>query len=170
MPFSIFLLPRARGMGLSRWFSREHSGPGQQLYHEFARILYISLDRTVACVTRYGTYWTTLWVVGNNYIYEVLCKGNDINLIINMAASDKSLLFNPIEYCKKEFDFDTGENREKNENLRDYIRTMDPDTVKISELTKKFEIMHKPLQDLYRKSTNKITELEAKISAINSGL
>ena len=61
-----FLLLRNRRMGLSRWFSREHSGPGRQLYNELARILCISLDRTVACATRYGTYWTTLWVVGNN--------------------------------------------------------------------------------------------------------
>ena len=59
------LLLRNRRMGLSRWFSREHSGQRHQLTHRLSRILYNFLDRTVACVTRYGAYWTTLWMVGN---------------------------------------------------------------------------------------------------------
>ena len=69
-------------MGLSRWFSREHSGPGRQLYNELARILCISLDRTVACATRYGTYWTTLWVVGNS----LLASGVSDDIIINCTG------------------------------------------------------------------------------------
>lgn len=73
-----------------------------------------------------------------NEIYELICLGNQIYSDITQSSFNKSLPFDPYEYCKKVFDIDAVEVVKSNQDIRDKI-IYEFDSLSESEI---YEVIH----------------------------
>lgn len=102
-----------------------------------------------------------------DYIYDVLCCGNDICSIIRREQFDKVLPFNTCKYCKKEFSFDAIEISKGNDKLREDIMALDPSQLSQQDLWVLFQEMNGQILDLNGHIISKLKELNAKKKAIH---
>lgn len=102
-----------------------------------------------------------------DYIYDTMCCGNDICLIILREQFDKVLPFNAYKYCKKELSFDAKEVSKDNDELRDVIFVLDPSRLSPYDLWMLFQKMNKQLLDLDVHIISKLRKLNAKKKAIH---
>ena len=93
-------------------------------------------------------------------VYDVLCKGNDIDSTISQSQFDKTLPFNPYYYFINKMNYDAVEQMKKNESLRDSVLSLDADTVTLKELIGLFSEMERNVYLLNGKAVSKIRELE----------
>lgn len=105
-----------------------------------------------------------------NYIYDTLCKGENVNVTISQGRFKESLPFNPYEYFKKEFKYDAVTHSKENSALREKIMILEVRTITSKELRMLFENMDKQLFILNGEILKHITNLEARKKAINSSM
>lgn len=102
-----------------------------------------------------------------NHIYDTLCCGNNINVVISQGMFNHSLPFNSYKYVKEKFEYDAIYCSEENEKLRNQIIALDVKTVTNNELRDLFKDMNRELHDLNSRITKHITHLKARKKAIN---
>ena len=105
-----------------------------------------------------------------SYIYDTLCRGENINVTISQGRFNESLPFNPYEYFKKEFKYDAVIHSKENSTLREKIMVLEVSNITSKELRILFENMDKQLFILNGKILKQITNLEARRKAINVSL
>ena len=103
-----------------------------------------------------------------NYIYDVLCCGNDINVIISQGRFDQSLPFNSYKYLKKHFNYDAVEQESINNELREKILILDVAKLSAKEIRGIFENMNDSLFELNGSILKEIENLKIKRKAINT--
>lgn len=106
----------------------------------------------------------------NDFVYDVLCAGNDITSKISQDQFDTSLPFNTYKYCKRHFKYDAVMFLEKNAKIREAVMNLDVNTTTPKELRKTFDDMEKSLFSLSGKILTKTRELNAKKNALSSSL
>lgn len=105
-----------------------------------------------------------------DYIYGVLCCGNNICSIIRQEQFDKALPFNTYKYCKKELSFDANEISKDNDKLREDIMELDPSRLSRQDLWTLFQKMRTQILTLNKHIISKLRELDAKKKAIHISL
>lgn len=100
-------------------------------------------------------------------IYDVLCKGNDIDCIISQSRYDKTLPFNSYLFFVKDMDYDAAEQRKMNDMLRERVLLINEETVTVKEFNDLFSEMQRRVWLLNKKTFSKIKELEVRKN--NSG-
>lgn len=103
-----------------------------------------------------------------DFVYDVLCVGNDITSKISQDQFDSSLPFNTYKYCKRYFKYDAVMFLEENAKIREDVMNLDFNTTTPKELRKTFNDMEKSLFSLNRKIIAKTHELNAKKNALYS--
>ena len=104
----------------------------------------------------------------NDFVYDVLCAGNDITSKISQDQFDTSLPFNTYKYCKRHFEYDAAMFLEENAKIREAVMNLDFYTTTPKELRKTFDDMEKSLFSLNGKIMKKNRELNAKKNALSS--
>lgn len=105
-----------------------------------------------------------------DYIYDVLCIGNNLSSRISQGRFDTSLPFNTYKYCKHHFEYDAVKIMEQNNDLRDTIIGMDLSKTTKNDLRKLFNEMEKSLSSLNSSVLSKRRELDAKKNALSSSV
>ena len=100
-------------------------------------------------------------------IYDVLCDGNNINVIISQSQYNKSLPFNLYEYFVKELKYDAVDYINKNEIIRENIIKINMNTITHKQLIDIFNEMEHSLFILNNTIISKIKELEIKKNILN---
>lgn len=103
-----------------------------------------------------------------DYIYDVLCCGNDISVVISQGRFNQSLPFNPYKYFKKTFNFDAVEQMNSNNELRDEILRTHFTEQDESEVRDIFRNMSDSLFSLNVNIVKEIENLKIKRKAINA--
>ena len=103
-----------------------------------------------------------------NYIYDVLCCGNDINVTISQGRFDQSLPFNSYKYLKKHFNYDAVEQESINNELREKILILDVAKLSAKEIRGIFANMNDSLFELNGSILKEIENLKIKRKAINT--
>lgn len=103
-----------------------------------------------------------------DFVYDVLCAGNDITSKISQDRFDTSLPFNTYRYCKRHFKYDAVMFLEENSKIRETVMSIDFNTTAQKELRKTFDDMEKSLFSLNGKIIAKTRELNAKKNALSS--
>lgn len=106
----------------------------------------------------------------NDFVYDVLCAGNDITSKISQDQFDTSLPFNTYKYCKRHFKYDATIFLQENAKIREAVMNLDFNTITPKELRKTFDDMEKSLFSLNGKIIAKNRELNAKKNALSSSL
>lgn len=121
------------------------------------------------CLTFLNAYKEMIGKAGNtnksrdgfyDEIYDVLCRGNDIDGTISQSQFNKTLPFNPYKYFKKSLKYDAVEQMKKNELLRDKVLLLNANTVSFKELIGLFADMERNAFLLNGKVLSKINEIE----------
>lgn len=99
----------------------------------------------------------------HNHIYNILCCGNNINMVISQGI----LPFNSYKYVKEKFEYDAIYCSEENEKLREQIIALDVSNVTNNELRDLFKDMDRQLNILNGKIIKYITYLKVRKKAIN---
>ena len=155
----------------------------------------ICLIATIKSVSLYRTEWLIEWLDGlhndclnfykmhrkilfarencfkddeefNDFIYDVLCCGNDISQKINQSQYDKSLPLNTYSYCKKVLHFDVDKVIELNNLLRDDIIESWFSLSSKAEAIEIFKPMKEQIDILDRKILSEYRELIVKKKAL----
>lgn len=106
----------------------------------------------------------------NNYVYDTLCRGNEVSHTISQGRYKEALPFNPYKYCKKEFSFDAVEVMKGNDILRDEVMCQDISKLSNAEVRKLFSTMERQIFILNSEILKKIETLRAKQRAINMSI
>lgn len=105
-----------------------------------------------------------------NYIYDTLCCGNNVNVIICQETFNYVLPFNSYKYIKNKFGYDARSYSEKNEDIREQIIVLDSKEVTTDQLCDLFESMDRNLRLLNMKILEHIRYLKQRRNAINISL
>lgn len=95
-----------------------------------------------------------------DFIYDVLCQGNNIDCIISQSQFDKTNSFNPYKFFKRELNYDSVEHSHSNNALRDDVLLIDGATISGKELVELFSEMEENVFNLNNQIINKISEYE----------
>lgn len=95
-------------------------------------------------------------------IYDVLCKGNDIDGMIAQSQFNSSLSFNPYKYFVKELKYDAIEQMKNNDILRENVISIDCNMVDCKDLIGIFADMERKVFLINGKVLAKIRELETR--------
>lgn len=99
-------------------------------------------------------------------VYDLLCLGNDISVIISQGQFNDTLPFNTYKYCKKKLNFDVIEQQDKNSLLRDDIIELES-IIDSVDCRKLFKDMDDAIFKLNSSVLDKKRQLEIKVKAIN---
>lgn len=102
-----------------------------------------------------------------NEIYDVLCEGNDINIVISQSRFNKSLPFNPYKFFVNELGYDAIKHSDINEDVHDTIWSIDIDNMTELDIREIFKEMEHSLFLLNGSILAKISELEIKQNMAN---
>lgn len=103
-----------------------------------------------------------------DYIYDVLCCGNDIAVTISQSRFNQSLPFDSYSYFKKQFNYDAEKHMETNNNLRDKIIAIDVTEISEEQIRTLFKDMNDILFSLNRNIVKKIDDLKIQQKATNT--
>lgn len=101
-----------------------------------------------------------------NFIYEVGSHANWVNEYIIQSKFNKSLPFNPYEYCKEKFDYDAIEKAEVFSLLHDKLYLIDMQKTTKKMVLRYFEDADKLLHSLSIYINNEMKELDNELSLI----
>ena len=95
-----------------------------------------------------------------NDLYDVMCKGNDIDGIISQSQFNNAIPFNPYKFFVKSLNYDAVERIKRNEILRDSVFSINIETITLKEIIDFFSEMEKNVFILNGKVLSKMREYE----------
>ena len=105
-----------------------------------------------------------------DFIYDVGACASGVNVYIGQRTFDAFYAFDPIEYCKRKFGYDTMIMSERNEKLRDYISGIEIYWPSKKEIMDQFEPIHKQLVSLNVAVIKEIDQLNILLETIEHSL
>jgi len=105
-----------------------------------------------------------------DFIYDVGACASGVNVYIGQRTFDAFYAFDPIEYCKKKFGYNTMIMSERNEELRDYISDVEINWPSKREIIDHFEPIHKELFSLNIAVIKEIDQLNILLETIEHSL
>lgn len=98
-----------------------------------------------------------------NFIYDVGSHANWINDDILQSTFDKSLSFNPREYCKKYLNYDAYALVDEFSKLHDYLYEVDINFPSKKDILCYFEKVHKNLMRLHSNAYRQLRDIEIRL-------
>lgn len=103
-------------------------------------------------------------------IYSLGACASNVNNHIGQGTFREILSFDPCEYCKEHFGYDTVAMSDIHGELRDKIRSMDEYNLVKSEVIKMFKVVDMPIRQLNGSVLREIEAIEVRLESIEHSL
>lgn len=101
-----------------------------------------------------------------DFYYDMSIHASNINVEIHQGAFNRTLPFDPDQYCRKEFGYDSVAMSEKFDNLHAYVEMIEIDCPSSKEIAQQFETVNSELRKLNSAVYGAIRDLDVRLADI----
>lgn len=105
-----------------------------------------------------------------DFYYDMSIHASNINVEIHQGTFNKVLSFDPDQYCRKAFGYDSVAMCEKFDTLHAYVEMIEIDCPGSKEIAQQFATVHSELRKLNSAVYGAIRDLEVRLAEINQSV